>query len=124
MATLLESKIKAQVAAAFAGKLLTGTLRRIAVTALDDAGNPATTSAATYSFDGIRDTFDARFRAQAQIPETDVKVLIIAGSLSTTPVIDDQIKINDVWHQVRAILAVDPAGATYELQVYEIEDPT
>lgn len=124
MASLLESKIKDQVAAAFKGQLLTGTLRRVVSTSLDSLGDPVPGTATTYSFDGIRESFSAAYAAQAGIPITDVKILVIAGSLSVNPKKDDQIKIEGQWHTVREVLGVDPAGATFELQAYEIEDPT
>jgi len=125
MASLLESAIKDKIYAGFKGKLLTGSLRREAVSGgLDDYGDPVATTATTFSFEGIRETFDAAYRKRAQIPDTDVKVLIIAGSLSVTPKQGDKVLIRDVWHEVRRILAIDPANASYTLQAFEIDDPT
>jgi len=124
MASLLESKIKDQVASAFKGKLLTGTLRRVASTALDAFGDPIPGTATTYPFDGIRESFNAMYAATAGIPVTDIKVLVIAGSLSVDPLQGDQILIRNQWHEVREILERDPANATHVLQCFEIEDPT
>ena len=121
---LLESQIKAQVATAFKGRLLKGTLRRIASTSLDAAGNEEPGTATTYTFDGIRENLDAAYAAKAGIQSTDVSILIIAGSISVTPKQDDEIKIRNQWHKVRRILKIDPANATYLLLCYEITDPT
>lgn len=124
MVSLLESSIRAQVAAAFKGVLLTGTLRRVGSSSVDSFGDPVPGAATTFAFDGIRDSFNAAYAAAAGIPVTDVKVLIIAGSLATDPVQGDQVNIRDQWHEVRAILERDPANATHVLQCFEIEDPT
>lgn len=131
MTSLLENAIKAQVASAFSGKLLSGTLRRVTGTAVDAFGDPTTTAVTTYTFEGTRDDRSAFFRASAGIPDTDVLILIIAGSfkasgVTTTvrPKTDDQIYIRNTWHQVRRIVEEDPASATFLIQTYEIEDPT
>lgn len=78
----------------------------------------------TYSFDGFRDTFSAMFAAQAGIPVTDARILIIAGSLTVTPVKDDQVKVGGDWFQLRQLTARDPAGATFEFAGFQIADPT
>jgi hypothetical protein len=124
MVSLLESEIKKQVASAFKGVLLPGTLRRVASTTVDSRGNPVPGTATTFSFEGIREKFNSTYAANVGIPTTDIKILIIAGLLDTDPIKDDQILIRGQWHQVRAILERDPANATHELQCFEIEDPT
>jgi len=124
MVSLLESEIKKTVAAAFKGVLLTGTLRRVASTSVDSFGDPIPGTATTFPFEGIRESFNAAYARQAGIPVTDIKILVIAGSLTTNPIKGDQILIRGQWHQVRALLGRDPADATHELQCYEITDPT
>ncbi len=124
MASLLESSIKKQVASAFKGILLEGTLRRPGSTAVDSFGDPIPGVAVTFSFEGIRESFNASYAADAGIPVTDIKVLIIAGLMSTDPLKDDQVLIRGQWHQVREIRERDPANATHILQCFEIEDPT
>lgn len=115
--------IRAEIAAGFKGKLRTGTLRRTVAVALDSAGDAATATVHDYKFDGIRDSFDKRYAAQAGIPETDVRILLIAGSLSVVPRQTDKILIDSAWFQVRRIVEIDPATATYTLQAYQIEAP-
>lgn len=73
--------------------------------------------------EGFVDTYSAFYKAQAGIPESDVKILIIAGSLSITPRKDDQIQFRGVWYKVRK-LGTDPGIATWELQSFQIADPT
>jgi len=124
MASLLESEIKKQVASAFKGVLLSGTLRRVASTTVDSFGDLVPGTATTFSFEGIRESFNAAYAADAGIPVTDIKILIIAGLLDTDPIKDDQILIRGQWHKVRAILERDPANATHVLQCFEIVDPT
>jgi len=126
MVSLLESAIKKQVAAGFKGKLLPGTLRRETHTTTNGFGDPVSPTVTTYAFEGIRETFDAGYAAGAGIPETDVKVLIIAGLLAAAagqPRKGDKVFINGAWHEVRRIIGIDPAGATYSLQCYEIDAP-
>ena len=113
MAALLESQIRDQVAKAFAGKLLTCTLRRVSFSTLDAYGDPVPGADATWTFDGIVDTFNAVFAANAGIPTTDARLLIIAGSLATVPQQDDQMKVRDQWYQLRRLVEQDPAAATY-----------
>ncbi len=124
MVSLLESQIKAQVASGFKGVLLKGTLRRPGSTTVDAFGDPIPGPATTFPFEGIRESFNARYAAEVGIPVTDIKVLIIAGLITTDPVKGDQVLIREQWHQVREIRERDPANATHVLQCFEIEDPT
>ena len=124
MASLLESAIKKQVASALSGKLLTGTLRRVGHSTVDTYGDPVAGTPATWAFDGIVDTFSAFYAAQAGIAATDVRILIIAGSLSVTPTKDDHVKLRDSWYQLRRLVEADPAGATFIFAGFEIGDPT
>ncbi len=129
MATVLDT-IAPLIAAGFKGKLSSGTLRRQVWTATSPNGDPSTPSIETFPFEGIQDNFNAAFAAAAGIPVTDVRVLIIAGLCATDPRQDDQLFIRPVnavagnWVQVREILKIDPAVASYELQCFKIPDPT
>lgn len=123
MASPLESAIRAQVASAFRGRLLTGTLRRTTYGTVDAFGDPVLGSAQTWTFDGIVDSFSAFFAAQAGIPVTDSRILIIAGSLATSPQKDDQVKLRDTWYQLRRLVEQDPAGATFIFSGFEIDAP-
>lgn len=124
MASLLESALKAQVASALAGQLLTCTLRRVASTTVDSKGDPVPGAATTFTFDGFDDDFRLEFAQAAGVPVTDRRITVISGSLSTTPQQDDQVKIRSRWYQLRRRVASDPAGAHEEWAGFEIEDPT
>lgn len=129
MVSLLESRLKKSLASAFKGRLTRGTLRRVASTTVDAAGDLVPGAASSFTFEGIRESFDARYRAQAGIPENDVQILILLGSIkpATTPRQEDQIFLStpwSKWHKIRQVLSVDPAGASGSYQCYEIEDPT
>lgn len=124
MTSPLVSQIRNEVASAFAGKLLTCTLRRVASSSLNNYGDLVAGTATTWSFEGIAGSFEAEFAARAGIPVTDVRILIIAGSLATTPVKDDQVYVRDTWYQLRQLVKRDPARATYVFAGYEIPDPT
>ena len=127
MASVLESSIRKQIAAAFKGRLLTGTLRRDTAASLDAKGDAVPGTPDTYTFEGIRESYTAAYRNQAGIPAEDVQILVLLGSVkpATTPDQGDQIKLsNTAWHQIRTIPEIDPAGATAKCQCYVIEDPT
>lgn len=128
MTSLLEGALKTKIAAAFKGKLTVGTIRRETTAAVNSLGDTITPTVATYSFNGIRETFSARYRVQALIPETDVAILVLLGSVvpATTPKQEDLIYLStpwNKWHKVRNILEIDPAGASCKLQVYEVPAP-
>jgi len=128
MTSLLVSGLKNKIAAAFKGKLTLGTLRRESFTGLDADGDPTGTTTATYTFEGIRESFTARYKAQAGIPDTDVAILILLGSCkpAVTPTQNDKIYLQapwNAWFQVRKVLEIDPAGASARLQAYEIPAP-
>lgn len=124
MASPLESQIRKAVNQGFKGQLLSGTYRRHTPGAgVDEFGDPSAGTHTTESVNGIVDSYSAFYKATANIPDSDVRVLIIAGSLSLTPQKDDQVKFRETWYQVRQI-SRDPARATWELQCFEIEDPT
>lgn len=126
MASLLEGALAKTIAKGFRGKLLKGTLRRVGSATVDQYGDPVPGQAVTYAFEGIRESFDARYREQAGIPETDVMVMVLLQSVRplTEPAQGDQVRINGRWLSVRRILDIDPAGASVRLQCYEIADPT
>jgi len=120
--------VEGQVAAAFKGQLKKGTLRRDGGTTVDNFGDEVPGTATNYTFDGTRENIDARYAAQASIPDTDVVLLVILGSLPSgiRPKQGDLIQMPQTtgpWHKVRRILAIDPAGASGRYQSYEVPAP-
>lgn len=131
MASILDT-IATQIAAGFKGKLSNGLLRREVVSVLNPLGDPVAPTWLTFAVQGIQDNFSAYYAASAGIPLTDVRVLIISNLIVPITDVrqDDYIFIRPVnavtgnWLQVRRVLAIDPAVATYTLQCFKIEDPT
>lgn len=124
MVSPLLNLVRNEINKGFKGQLLPGTLRRpSAGSSVDSNGDPVGVTYTNYTFNGIVDTYSAIYKAQAGIPESDVKVLIIAGSLDVTPQKDDQVKIRSRWYQLRS-REQDPALAAWTCQAFEIQDPT
>ena len=125
MVSLLESQVKKLIGDGFKGQLLPGVYRDqlFGASSVDGSGNPVGASPESYTCEGIVDTYSKFIRAQAGIPETDVKILIIAQSLSVRPQQGRQVMFRDRWYQIRSV-DTDPAEATWEMQCFEIPDPT
>lgn len=123
---LLDGDLQAQIWKGFKGKLLTGTLRRDGVPesgGLDSHGDPIDTTPTTWSIQGLVDNYTKYAKAQAGIPEADVKVLILAGqNPSLRPVKDDRVLLGGRWYQLRNA-STDPAIAVWECQAFECEAP-
>ncbi len=123
MASPLDT-IRTAIAAGFKSQLRTGSLRRPGFSSgVDSFGDPIPASATTYTCEGIREEYSKSYKAEAGIPDEDVKILLIGGLVSVEPLRGDQIFIESKWHEVREVM-IDPAAATYECQSFEIRDPT
>ncbi len=124
MASPLDT-IRTAIASGFKGQLRTGTLRRPGYSSgVDSFGDPIPGTATTYECQGIREDYTALYKAEAGIPDEDVRILLIGGLVSVEPVQGDQIFIESKWHEVRRVESIDPAAASYTLQCFEIRDPT
>lgn len=122
MASLLETRIREAIERGFRGKLLTGTLRRVNYSGQDAYGDPLEVGVDEHTFEGFVDVYDAAYRARAGIPETDVRVVIIAGSLAVDPIKDDKVQVRSEWFQLRSV-KTDPARAAWECQAFKVEAP-
>lgn len=124
MAGLLEGKIAKAIFKGFKGKLLKGELRREnPVAVLDEFGDPTDSTIQFFAIEGFTDEFSAFYRAQANIPETDLNVAIFAqSSPGLTPEKDDKVTFKGKWYQLRAV-DVDPADALFECRAFEIPPP-
>jgi hypothetical protein len=121
---LLDGDLAAEVAAALSAELLTGTLMRTSPATsagLDEHGDPVDAVTRTWDVVGFREDYTAAYRASAGVPETDVKVSLLAGTLpaGVRPTKDDLVHLADAWHQVRAV-RTDPATAVFECQSFEV----
>lgn len=118
MGILDPGEIREDIRAAFAGELLTGTLHRSGATTTDAAGDPVPGAPQTWTFDGFDWDFTAEEHALLGIPTDRTRVLIIAGSLGTTPTEGDFIKFTDpvtlvdAWYDVHSVTG-DPARASW-----------
>lgn len=115
--------MKRQIAKTFKGKLKQGVIRRTTAGTVDQWGDPVPGSTTDYPFEGIRESLDARWAAQAGIPETDIAILVLLGSTTVEPKQGDTVQIEGKSHIVRRVMDVDPAGATMKLQAYEVTGP-
>lgn len=118
---MLEGQIRDAIAAGFAGRLLSGTLTRTTPGGgLDEYGDPVEPTTTQYPCQGFVENFTAYYRAQAGIPDTDVEILLIGGLIDVEPKKDDKVTFRGVTYQIRRILGIDPARASYQLQGYEL----
>lgn len=125
MGSLIPTEVANIVANAFQGKLMSGIMKRPVITGTDSKGDPIITSFLTYSVQGIRENFDAYYSSFNQIPNTDVKIMLIMNLTVplTQPLQDDYIQIRGAWHLVRKVLEIDPASASINLQAFETNPP-
>lgn len=124
---ILDGPLADTVFNAFRGKLKTGVLRITAHPisgALDGRGDPTEAAPTDYPIEGFTSRYSDYARAQLGIPDTDLKVSIFAKSLPAgiEPAKDSKVRIGNQWHQIRR-LSIDPAGALWVCQSFEIEDP-
>lgn len=133
---LLDGGLAQSIHDGFTGKLLTAQLRKRSIPAsggLDRAGDPIVPPSPTdHPCEGFIDAYSAFTMAQAGIPDTDLKLCLFGKSLpnGVRPEKDDIAKITGPdgsiyagrWFQVRKS-AIDPAGALWECQSFEIKAP-
>lgn len=120
---LLTGLLAKQIYQGFKGKLLSGLLWRYTPGAgVDPHGDPNPGTWAPLSLEGMIETYDSAYRARAGIPQDDVKILIFAQSLSTSPTKADVIFMRGQYWQSRQV-ETDPAIATWTLQAFGVTKP-
>lgn len=115
---LLDGQIATAIAKGFNGKLLKGTLRKLTTTGQDAYGDPIQIHA-DFPAQGFVDNYSDIYRAQAGIPNTDVRITLIAGLTRSSPTKDDEILMQGSYYRIRAVTA-DPALAHYECQSFGV----
>lgn len=121
MVSLLDGQIAKAIYAGFKGKLLIGTLSRgIPGNVLDPHGDPTTITPASFPCQGFVEAFSVFFKAQAGIPDNVVSVTIFAQSITTVPTIDDVVIFRGTRYQLRRLIDIDPAVATYRFAGFQI----
>ena len=114
MANILDP-IRASVAKAFKGKLLAGVLTRATASSVDQYGDPVPGAPASFSCEGFPDEYSDAYRAAAGIPETSVKLIIIAGNTATAPQKEDKVAFRGIAYKILKV-KTDPALAHYECE--------
>lgn len=121
MSSFLEDKLSNAIASGFKNKLLTGTLSRISGETLNEYGDIVSETTTTYSVEGFIDNYSDVYIAQAGIPETDSKVILILGNCETEPLKDDTVSFaNWPTMKIRKV-KIDPARATAECQSFNVD---
>lgn len=108
---------------ALGGDFRDATLTRTTVTAgVNPWDPPAGNTTTDYPCKALREEFGASWLAGGLVDATDVKILVLAATLSVTPEAGDRITIGSAsWTVVPAgsgkpAVSVDPAGAVWELR--------
>lgn len=132
---ILDGSLAQSIRDGFKGQLLTAIYYASSVPASggkDALGDPTSVARVPHDCEGFVDLYSVTTRAQAGIPETDLKVCIFAKSMDgVTPERDGLVEITGPatsiyagkWYQVRK-QGIDPAGALWELQSFEVKAPT
>jgi hypothetical protein len=128
---LLDGDLAESIYQGFKGKLLSGIFYQRIVPesgALDALGDPTDLGYTPTPCEGFTDGYSAFTRAQAGIPETDLKLCIFANSMpGVVPTQGNfavlNTKLGPKWYEVRK-RATDPAVALWECQAFEIPEPT
>lgn len=115
MTSPLLSSLRATINTAMGGLFLNATLTRdVAGTPSPDTEpfDPVAVTTTDYSCKAIHDEYDSTSRTDGTIDQQDVKLIILAGSLSVTPIPGDRITIRSVAYAIQDV-ASDPALATW-----------
>jgi hypothetical protein len=123
MASPLSGSLARTLGSALASTFLDATLTRTtAVAGTNPWDPPASTSDTAYSCKAIRDTFGATWLSGGLVDAEDVKIIVLASTLSVTPESGDRITLGGVtWTIVPAgsgkpAVSTDPATATWDLR--------
>ena len=110
---LLDNDLQNVFTSVFAPLLLDVTITNVSQTVADNGDvNSTTTTAASK---GMVEEYGAFTRAQAGIPDTDVKLIVLQGGVAITPTTDSEITIRGVTYSVQRI-EQDPAQAAWTIQ--------
>ena len=88
------------------------------LTRLSTAGgwNEGQGSAETYPRKVMVDTYNDHLRAIADIPGTDVKLMIVGSSLAVEPKKGDKVSVGGKIYTIKDRITTDPARAMWEAQ--------
>ncbi len=111
---LLDGDLREVFGSVFAPLLLNATISKPTLTA-DGAGGWLAGTPATSAAKGMVEEYSARERAQANIPSTDVKLIILQKDVELTPDLDCTVTIRGVIYAIQNI-EQDPAMAAWTMQ--------
>jgi len=116
MTSPLEGSLAATIGQAMSFLFLDATLARDVAGTITDPADPPVPTEASYTCKAIVEDYAERFRLDGTVKFNERKVLILATTLSVTPLPNDRITIRSATYTVMAV-ASDPALATWELKV-------
>lgn len=99
-----------------------GVVRKLTVSGQSGSGEPIY-SPSDHLFRGWREDYDTLVASQAGIPSEDVRIVVLAKTCDVQPAPEDYLQMGGVWHRVRTIEGIDPAGATIACQC-TLQDPS
>lgn len=122
MPGLLDGQIADAIFKGFKGKLLKGTLKRVAPdegAGLDQLGDPQGITETTWNCEGFVDNSSRGRKTQDGVPDHTVKICIFAKSLpaGVRPELDDLVQFprtSGPWYQLQTPAETDPATALWE----------
>lgn len=129
---LLDGDLASAIYEGFKGRLLSGNAYRSGAalsSGEDEFGDPTDTDRQSWAVQGFIESYSRHTRAQAGIPDSDVKVSLFSQSAPDyVPKKDDLVALTGAtvrWVRlVGGPLDIDPAGALWTLQATEIGAPS
>lgn len=117
MASFLEGSLAKTVFKSLSPIFYSATLIRdvTAPASPDTPFNPTVTGQSTFTCKAIVNTYSNFYRLNELVKAEDRRIIILAQSLSTTPVVGDRVTIRGQTFKVLNV-TTDPALATWELQ--------
>ncbi|WP_084398280.1 head-tail adaptor protein [Henriciella aquimarina] len=113
MSGLLGGDLQEVFGSVFAPLLLDATITKVTLT--DDGYGGFTETEQTAAAKGMVEAYSAYTRAQANIPSTDVKLIILQKDVAISPDLDSKITIRGQDYSIQAI-EEDPAQAAWTIQ--------
>ena len=114
MMGLLDGDLKAVFGSVFGPLLLDGTLTPVSM-GYDDGGDRVEVKGTPVAVKLMREDYSAHTRAVANIPATDVRLIILQEGIGITPTVDDRVTLGSDTYDIVKI-AQDPANAAWTMQ--------
>lgn len=117
MASPLSGSLASAIYSGLKGIFLDATLTRdvFAASSPDVEFDPAAPTQMTFACKAIRDNYSKSEMATGLVLMGDAKILILANSITTVPVVGDRVMIQSATFRIMNVM-VDPALALYTCQ--------